>query len=277
MARPKSKGAYVPLAAQYFMDDAILEAGPDAELLFVRCLSFLASVSSDGFVTDRQMQTIVGLRLRNVPKRVSSLQEVGLLEAVEGGFMVRSWTKWNKSAEEIGKLLARDRERKARNDAENATNSVWNPTGIRLDSELQSSTEQNSTEQNSKEKGTVHAARSRQLANDFDEWWAIYPKKQGKEAARKKYLTIRKTVEAETLLAGVRQYALLKAGEDKQFVKMPAGWLGDGRWLDEHDSSSAGSASAPKPRLLFCPTHDGYPLPCERCARDAEIPEGNDF
>jgi hypothetical protein len=276
MARPKSKGAYVPLAAQYFMDDAILEAGPDAELLFVRCLSFLASVSSDGFVTERQMQTIVGLRLRNVAKRVASLQEVGLLEAVEGGFLVRSWTKWNKSAEEIGKLLAKDRERKARKDAEEAPNSERNGFGIWADSELQSSTEQSSTEQNTKEKGIVHAARSRQLANDFDEWWAIYPKKQGKEAARKKYMTVRKTVEAETLLAGVRSYALLKAGEDKQFVKMPAGWLNDGRWSDEQDGSPT-PPTAPKPRLLFCPEHDGYPLPCDRCARDAETPEGNAF
>lgn len=147
MARPKSKGAYVPLAAQYFMDDAILEAGPDAELLFVRCLSFLASVSSDGFVTDRQMQTIVGLRLRNVAKRVGSLQEVGLLEAVEGGFLVRSWTKWNKSADEIGKLLAKDRERKARKDAENTSNSERNGSGIRSDSGDQYRAEQSSTEQ----------------------------------------------------------------------------------------------------------------------------------
>jgi hypothetical protein len=48
MARPKSKGAYVPLAAHYFMDDAILEAGPDAELLYVRCLSFPALVATAG-------------------------------------------------------------------------------------------------------------------------------------------------------------------------------------------------------------------------------------
>ena len=147
MPRPKSKGAYVPLAAQYFMDDAILEAGADAELLFVRCLSFLASVSSDGFITDRQMKSIVGLRLRNVPKRVDTLTKVGLLNAVEGGFVVRSWTKWNKSAEEIGKLLAKDRERKSRKQSDVEGVSSRNDSGIQTDSELQSSTEQSSTEQ----------------------------------------------------------------------------------------------------------------------------------
>ena len=111
MARPKSKGAYVPLAAQYYLDDAILEAGPDAELLFLRCISFLASVSTDGFITERQVR-VAGTGLRNVARRLQVLERTGLLAAQDGGFVARSWTKWNKSAEQIGKELARDRERK---------------------------------------------------------------------------------------------------------------------------------------------------------------------
>jgi len=147
VARPKSKGAYVPLAAQYFMDDAILEAGPDAELLFVRVLSFLASVSTDGFITDRQI-SIVGNGLRAMPRRLDSLLNVGLIERVSGGFLVRSWLKWNRSADEVGKLLAKDRERKSRNHAAEDQNSARNPSGFQTDSELQSRAEQSSTEQN---------------------------------------------------------------------------------------------------------------------------------
>lgn len=147
MARPKSKGAYVPLAAQYFMDDAILEAGPEAELLFVRTISFLASVPSDGFLTDRQLRTIVAVNLRNVQRRLDSLLAVGLLEARDGGFLARSWQKWNRSAEEINKELARDRARKAQKQAEVDPNSGRNPSGIEAENVLQSSTEQSSTEQ----------------------------------------------------------------------------------------------------------------------------------
>lgn len=147
MARPKSKGAYVPLAAQYYMDDAILEAGPEAELLFVRILSFLASVPTDGYVTDRQLRTIVALGLRNVSRRLDSLLEVGLLEAQSGGYSARSWHKWNRSTEEVGKFLAKDRERKARNSGVSASNSARNGDGIGVDSGLQSRAEQSSTEQ----------------------------------------------------------------------------------------------------------------------------------
>lgn len=146
MGRPKSKGAYVPLAAQYYMDDAILEAGPDAELLFVRMLSFLAAVPSDGFITDRQL-TIVGAGLRAPVRRLDSLLNVGLIEQVSGGFLVRSWLKWNRSADEVGKLLAKDRERKSRKDGEDAPNSERNPSGFQTDSELQSRAEQYRAEQ----------------------------------------------------------------------------------------------------------------------------------
>lgn len=153
MARPKSKGAYAPLGAQYYLDDAILEAGPEAELLWVRILSFLASVPSDGFITERQLKT-VGVNLRNVPRRVTALTQSGLLEAQSGGYLARSWLKWNKSAAEIGRHLKEDRERKAKKQADLDGNSGRNATGIRADSGLQSSTEQSSTEHIKREPAT---------------------------------------------------------------------------------------------------------------------------
>lgn len=161
MARPKSKGAYAPLAAHYYLDDAILEAGPDAELLWVRILSFLASVpQSNGFITDRQVRT-VGINLRGVQNRVRSLQEVGLLTAEPGGFAARSWLKWNRSAEEIGKTLAKDRDRKASKQAEVGQNSVRIPTPFRTDSDPQYRTVQSSTEQNSKDVAEIRPDVSR--------------------------------------------------------------------------------------------------------------------
>lgn len=157
MARPKSKGAYVPLAAQYYLDDAILEAGPDAELLFLRCISFLASVPTDGFITERQVK-VAGTGLRNVARRLQVLERTGLLAAQDGGFVARSWTKWNKSAEQIGKELARDRERKRSKQAENVPNSTRNPDGFQPDSSPQSSTEQSSTEQSSSSSSDADAS-----------------------------------------------------------------------------------------------------------------------
>jgi hypothetical protein len=113
MPRPKTNGPYAKLSATYYLDDAILDAGPEAELLFARCLAFTAASSSDGFITERQMKT-VGIGLRNVPRRVESLLRVGILESADGGYLIRSWLRWNKSAEEIGRDLRQDRQRKRR-------------------------------------------------------------------------------------------------------------------------------------------------------------------
>ena len=147
MARPKSKGAYVPLAAQYYMDDAVLGLSPMAELLFVRILSFLASVPTDGFVTEKQLRSVTAIGLRNVTHLVTELTEAGLITAQHGGFVARSWHKWNRSVDEVGRMLAKDRERKAQDSAATQANSVRIPPGIQQDSALQSSTVQNSTEQ----------------------------------------------------------------------------------------------------------------------------------
>lgn len=164
MARPKSKGAYAPLAAHYYLDDAILEAGPDAELLWVRVLSFLASVpQADGFITDRQIRT-VGIGLRNVTKRVDKLQEVGLLSAEPGGFAARSWHKWNRSAQEVGKFLAKDRERKASKSGEVGPNSARKTAPFHTDSAPQSSTEQSST---TTPKGVVPRTRGTRIPDTF--------------------------------------------------------------------------------------------------------------
>ena len=113
MARPKSLGAYAPLSATYSDDDAILEVGERAELLFVRALAFCSASQSDGFITDRQLSAKVGAGLPGVPARARALVDAGLWERVEGGYVVRSWLKWNKSAEQIGRARKQDRERKA--------------------------------------------------------------------------------------------------------------------------------------------------------------------
>jgi hypothetical protein len=113
VARPKSLGSYAPLSATYYRDDAILEAGEKAELLYVRGLSFCSEAMSDGFISERQVVAVVGAGMRDTQSRAQTLVDVGLWERVDGGYVVRSWLKWNKSAEEIGRARKQDRDRKA--------------------------------------------------------------------------------------------------------------------------------------------------------------------
>jgi hypothetical protein len=113
MSRPKNVGQYAPLSATYYRDDAVLEAGERAEVLFTRGLAFCADSNSDGFITERQVRSVLGVGLTGLPKRVARLVEVGLWECADGGYLVRSWLKWNRSAAELGRVRKQDRERKA--------------------------------------------------------------------------------------------------------------------------------------------------------------------
>ena len=80
----------------------------------------------------------------------------------------------------------------------------------------------------------------------FDVFWESYPKKVGKEAARKAFAKVK--VPVETLVAAVEEQ---KRGgqwqrDNGQYIPNPATWLNQGRWEDE--VQEAFDKGLPKPR-----------------------------
>lgn len=70
-------------------------------------------------------------------------------------------------------------------------------------------------------------------SGDFDRFWAAYPRKVGKQEARRAFAAVRAPV--ETLLC-----ALERQRDDPQwkreqgrYIPHPATWLRQGRWEDE--------------------------------------------
>lgn len=128
----KRVGAYAKLLANYASDDAIIEAGEAAELLFCRGLAFCSTSDSDGYITDAQVTRYVGAGMRDAMKRAHKLAEVGVWERVGGGFQVRSWLKIHDSSEVKGRRRKADRERKAK-PADSEPSSDGNPSGIQTE------------------------------------------------------------------------------------------------------------------------------------------------
>jgi hypothetical protein len=80
------------------------------------------------------------------------------------------------------------------------------------------------------------AALAKQLAEDFNDWYAIYPKHVGRGAAVNSYTKARKNgATVEELMAGARRYAAERKGQEPQFTKAPATWLNQECWTDEPD------------------------------------------
>ena len=111
----KRLGEYVPLSATYAEDDAVLCISPLAELLYVRGLALSAKLRSDGYLTEAQVRHIAARRLGSDQKVRALTEELvngGLWLRESGGYVIRGWLKWNKSAEDLGRERAKDRDRK---------------------------------------------------------------------------------------------------------------------------------------------------------------------
>ena len=139
MRRP---GIYAALSAHYFDDVAVMEAGEDAELLYIRMLAYAArQPENEGFIHDRVIASRLGIVPResgdgtgNVPgtdagSRAGKLAEVGLLTREGGGYRITAWLKWNKSAEEMGRERTRDQQRKQASVQQVSGNGTGNGTG----------------------------------------------------------------------------------------------------------------------------------------------------
>lgn len=78
------------------------------------------------------------------------------------------------------------------------------------------------------------AALEKQLGEDFNDWYTLYPKHSGRGAAVSAYRKARKSgATTEELLAGARRYSTERNGQDPRYTKMPATWLNQECWTDE--------------------------------------------
>jgi len=83
---------------------------------------------------------------------------------------------------------------------------------------------------------------------EFDQFWIQYPRKVGKEAARKAFAKAMKKTTMDKVLSGVEDLRIRVAGKDPQFTPHPATWLNEGRWDDE----------ATQPMLSVVPAQYGW-------------------
>jgi hypothetical protein len=90
------------------------------------------------------------------------------------------------------------------------------------------------SEEGRKEKRKPPAPRADAAESAFAEFFAAYPRRVAKEAARKAWSrAIEGGAEPERLIAGAKRYAVERAGQEPRYTKHPATWLNAGCWEDE--------------------------------------------
>jgi len=87
--------------------------------------------------------------------------------------------------------------------------------------------------------GATDSDSGKGAQEDFQRFWAQYPKKVAKLAAQKAFAQAVKKVAPNVILAGALRYAAERDGQDSKFTKHPATWLNKGCWDDEASPASA--------------------------------------
>lgn len=74
---------------------------------------------------------------------------------------------------------------------------------------------------------------SEKITDEFEIWYAAYPRHVGRGAALRGYKTARTKADPELLLRAATLYASKCKGMDQKFIPHAATWLNQERWLDE--------------------------------------------
>ncbi len=126
------------------------------------------------------------------------------------------------------------------NMAESSANSTTSANFVEVQESRGNSSlrELNLTEQKRREPARVSEDDTAQAAL-FEQFWARYPKQQGKPAAWAAWLLIRPTAEhAAEIMAGLERWRASKGWQeaittgDPRFIKGAAKWLGEAAWME---------------------------------------------
>ena len=142
--RKKRPGTYAPLATHYYDDPKIIEAGEEAELLYVRMLAYASGQpDAEGLIPDAVVRFRLGLD-PNVPvtrggtgngtgngtgTRIERLERSGLIAREGDSWRIVAWLKWNRSRADIEHDKADDKRRKTAVTRGGTGNGTGNGTG----------------------------------------------------------------------------------------------------------------------------------------------------
>jgi len=70
-------------------------------------------------------------------------------------------------------------------------------------------------------------------AKSFESFWAVYPRKVGKGAAKKAWVRIPAYVSLELILEAIEEHKKMDQWKDQKFIPHPATWINQCRWEDE--------------------------------------------
>lgn len=111
---------FVPLDVNFCDDPKVIEAGPDAELVYLRSLMLAKRLGGDGFIHRNHLHRLCGgmtaveHQIVDAPTIAGYLVEAGLWVEVDDGWLIAAWLKHNPSDDDLAQSRRDETERKAK-------------------------------------------------------------------------------------------------------------------------------------------------------------------
>lgn len=185
---------------------------------------------TDGFIDDRILSKrwsmdIVQELSSNDPERPSWIK-------VDGGYQIHDFAQHQTTTADI----------QAKRDAGRAGGLSKASKGVAPASKVP---EQKASNTLSKTETETEKKDLSSTPDEFDHWYAQYPRKEAKENARKAFTKARRQASLQELLSGLERYIISVKGKDRQYIALPGSWLNAGRWQDEIPDTTKPAANSP--------------------------------
>lgn len=176
--------------------------------LYIKLLCYCGRFLTDGHIDQ--------IALDDLDSGVTYLELVDnkLLDTTKDGVYIRSYDEWQTLKADVEKTRDLGRERQRRHRSNAVGNAFVTESRVQnTDNRIQSTDIQNAS------------------IKAFDEFWFAYPRKHGKQAAVKAWLTAIKKVDPSIIIEATKRYAADPNRVD-QFTAHASTWLNQGRWED---------------------------------------------
>ena len=183
----------------------ILPFSNSAFRLYIEGLCYANQYLTDGFLTQAVVKRLDG------DSAHLELVEAGLWDIADDGMQIHDYCEHQTSRADVQAKKDAERER-VRSYRTRTTQNVRVP-----ETETETDTENIIQKQNT---------------DTFDEFWFVYPRKVGKEDARKAYAKALKVASASEIFEGATRYAQ-DPNRSAQYTAHPATWLNRGSWSDD--------------------------------------------
>lgn len=229
---PADKRTYVTLHDGMPDHPKIGALSDKAFRVWIELLCWCSRHRTDGKITKAWFEKVATPKVR---------QELlgAVIDQTEDSYEIHDYLKHQRSAEEIDELSKKRSEigkkgasKRWQNDSKPVANdvakrkqTVWQDDGKAI--------ADTDTEEIDKSISNAQASPAAVIEDQFIAFYAEYPRKVGKDGARRAFKAALKKTTFETLLAGAKGYQEMVAGTEERFIAHPSTWLNQGRWADE--------------------------------------------